>query len=97
MAPELQRLSDQVKSPIDRVVIARVQSETASDASNAVNSAYDSRKKIRDIPAIDRINLLNRARHIIQENREAFVRTLVAEAGKTPESAESEVRLVSTR
>ncbi len=82
----------EVKSPIDRVVIARVQSGTASDAAEAVKSAYDSRKKIRDIPAIDRINLLNRARHIIQENREAFVRTLVAEAGKTPESAEGEVR-----
>jgi glyceraldehyde-3-phosphate dehydrogenase [NAD(P)+] len=81
-----------VKSPIDRILIARVQSGTASDADEAVNSAYDSRKKIRDIPAIDRINLLNRARHIIQENRGAFVRTLVAEAGKTPESAEGEVR-----
>jgi glyceraldehyde-3-phosphate dehydrogenase [NAD(P)+] len=81
-----------VNSPIDRTLIARVQSGTASDADEAANSAYASRKKIRDIPAIDRINILNRARHVIQENRESFVNTLVAEAGKTPESAEGEVR-----
>ena len=81
-----------VRSPIDGAVIARVQSGTASDADAAVNSAFASRKKIRDIPAIDRINILNHARHIIQENREYFVNTLVAEAGKTPESAEGEVR-----
>lgn len=81
-----------VNSPIDGSLIARVQSGSMLDADAAVNSAYNSRKKIRDIPAIDRINLLNRARHVIQENREYFVKTLVAEAGKTPESAEGEVR-----
>jgi glyceraldehyde-3-phosphate dehydrogenase [NAD(P)+] len=81
-----------VSSPIDGALVARVQSGVALDADAAVNSAYASRKKIRDIPAIDRINILNRARHIIQDNRELFVRTLVAEAGKTPESAQGEVR-----
>ncbi len=37
-------------------------------------------------------NILNRARHVIQDNREYFVKTLVAEAGKTTESAEGEVK-----
>ncbi len=81
-----------VKSPIDEALIARVQSGTAGDADAAVNSAYASRKKIRDIPAIDRINILNRARHIIEVNRDYFVKTLVVEAGKTHESALGEVR-----
>jgi glyceraldehyde-3-phosphate dehydrogenase [NAD(P)+] len=81
-----------VKSPIDGALIARVQGSTAFDADAAVSSAFSSRKKIRDIPAIDRINILNRARHVIQDNREYFVKTLVAEAGKTTESAEGEVK-----
>ncbi len=86
-----------VRSPIDRAVIARVQSGTTVDADKAVNSAFVSRKKIRDIPAIDRINILNRARHIIEDNQEYFVRALVLEAGKTPEAGQSEVKAALNR
>lgn len=86
-----------VRSPIDGRIIARVQSASPIDADAAVNSAFASRKKIRDIPAIDRINILNRARHIIEANREYFVNTLVLEAGKTPESAQGEVRAALNR
>ena len=86
-----------VRSPIDGAVIARVQSGTTVDADRAVNSAFASRKKIRDIPAIDRINILNRARHIIEDDQEFFVRTLVLEAGKTPEAAQSEVKAALNR
>ncbi len=54
-----------VKSPIDGALIARVQGSTAFDADAAVNSAFSSRKKIRDIPAIDRIKYSqqSKARH----------------------------------
>ena len=86
-----------VISPIDGSLIARVQSGTTVDADRAVNAAFVSRKKIRDIPAIDRINILNRARHIIEDNQEFFVRTLVLEAGKTPEAAQSEVKAAFNR
>jgi len=86
-----------VKSPIDGRVIARVQGSSSLDAEAAVNVAFASRKKIRDIPAIDRINILNRARHIIEDNREYFVNTLVLEAGKTPESAQGEVKAALNR
>ena len=48
-----------VDTPIDDSVIARVQAGTAADAEKAVESAYRARKSIRDIPAIDRIDLLN--------------------------------------
>jgi acyl-CoA reductase-like NAD-dependent aldehyde dehydrogenase len=86
-----------VRSPIDGAVIARVQSGTTVDADRAVNAAFVSRRKIRDIPAIDRINILNRARHIIEDNQEFFIRTLVLEAGKTPEAAQSEVKAAFNR
>ena len=62
-----------VSSPIDGTVIARVQAGAARDAEDAVRTAYDSRRKIRDVPAIDRIDMLNRARHILDAHKEDFV------------------------
>ena len=81
-----------VDTPIDDSVIARVQAGTAADAEKAVESAYRARRSIRDIPAIDRIDLLNKARHILQAHRDDFVRTMVLEAGKPVYMAEAEVR-----
>ena len=86
-----------VDTPIDDSVIARVQAGTAVDAERAVDSAYRARRSIRDIPGIDRIDLLNRARHILQEHRDDFVRTMVLEAGKPVRMAEAEVRAAISR
>ncbi len=86
-----------VDSPIDQKVIARVQSGDASDVEKAVNSAYNARRKIRDISAIDRIDILNRARHILEEHRQDFINTLVYEAGKPINSATGEVRAAANR
>ena len=81
-----------VDSPIDDSVIARVQAGATADAERAVAAAYAARKPIRDIPGIDRIDMLNKARHILQEHRDDFVRTMVLEAGKPTHMAEAEVR-----
>ncbi|MDV3277261.1 MAG: aldehyde dehydrogenase family protein [Nitrososphaerales archaeon] len=86
-----------VHSPGDRSVVGRVQAGTAEDVENAVKTAYDSRRKIRDIPAIDRIDMLNKARHIMQDHDDEFVRTLVLEAGKPVSAAKSEVRASQNR
>lgn len=80
-----------VDSPIDDSVIARVQAATEVDVREAISFAYGARKAIRDIPAIDRIEILNRARHAIEEHRDDFVRALVLEAGKPISSALGEV------
>ena len=81
-----------VDTPIDDSVIARVQAGSAEDAERAVAAAYRARKPIRDIPGIDRIEMLNKARHILQEHQGDFVRTMVLEAGKPVNMAEAEVR-----
>ena len=81
-----------VDSPIDDSVIAKVQAGTKEDVDRAIDSAYRSRKSLRDIPAIDRIDILNRARHIIEDNKEDFTSTLTLEAGKPLGSAMGEVR-----
>ena len=81
-----------VDSPIDDSVIARVQAAGKDDVDRAIDAAYRARKLIRDIPAIERIDILNRARHLIEENEEDFVSTLTLEAGKPTNSALGEVR-----
>jgi glyceraldehyde-3-phosphate dehydrogenase [NAD(P)+] len=86
-----------VDTPIDDTVFARVQGATPEDADLAVNAAYGARRAIRDIPAIDRIDILNRARHIIEDHREDFRNTLVLEAGKTVSSATGEVMAALNR
>jgi len=81
-----------VDTPIDDGVIAKVQAATKEDVDRAVGAAYNARRAIRDIPAIDRIDMLNRARHMIEDKHEDFVSTLTLEAGKTPSTALGEVR-----
>jgi glyceraldehyde-3-phosphate dehydrogenase (NADP+) len=61
-----------VDSPIDDSVIARVQAGSKDDMDRAIEAAYRARKAIRDIPAIERIDILNKARHMIEDNREDF-------------------------
>jgi glyceraldehyde-3-phosphate dehydrogenase [NAD(P)+] len=80
-----------IDSPLDDSMIARVQAANIDDVDEAVEAAYGARRSIRDIPAIDRIDILNRARHIIEDRREDFVQTLMLEAGKTRSGAEGEV------
>jgi glyceraldehyde-3-phosphate dehydrogenase [NAD(P)+] len=86
-----------VDTPIDDSVFARVQAGVPEDVDAAVEAAFRARKAIRDIPAIDRIDILNRARHMIENHREDFVNTLVLEAGKTPSTATGEVMAAANR
>jgi glyceraldehyde-3-phosphate dehydrogenase [NAD(P)+] len=81
-----------VDSPIDDEVIARVQAATDADVKRAVTAAYRARKSIRDIPAIDRIDILNKARHIMEERIDDFVSALTLEAGKPLSMAAGEVK-----
>lgn len=81
-----------VDSPIDDSLMARVQSASPSDVRKAVEAAHKAKKSIRDIPAIDRIEILNRARHIMEDHRDDFINTMVLEAGKPLNSAVGEVR-----
>lgn len=82
----------EIYSPIDDTAIARVQTADVTDVETAVHSAYTARKSIRDIPAIDRIDILSRASRIIEDNKEDFINTLTVEAGKPLSMALGEVR-----
>jgi len=86
-----------VRTPIDGSLIAKVQSVTAKEVEEAVNVAYNSRRKIRDIPAIDRIEIFEQARRILLQYRADFVNTIVLEAGKPLRNAEDEVEVTAER
>jgi acyl-CoA reductase-like NAD-dependent aldehyde dehydrogenase len=87
----------EVNSPIDGSLVACVQAGTKKDVDNAVKAAHEARGRIREIPAIDRIDMLNKARHIMRDNYDVFVRTLVMESGKTVAQAQAEVNSAMNR
>ena len=86
-----------VDSPIDDAVIAKVQAAANEDVDAAVAAAHRARRKIRDMPAVERIEVLNRARHMIDEHQEDFINALMLEAGKPRSSALGEVRASLSR
>jgi glyceraldehyde-3-phosphate dehydrogenase [NAD(P)+] len=90
-AESSERGTFEVDTPIDNSVIAKVQSATVEDVDGAVVAADRARKSMRDIPAIDRIDILNKARHVMEDHKEDFTSTLELEAGKTRSSATGEV------
>ena len=89
--------TQQVDTPIDDSVVAMVQSATPAEVGSSVASAYSARKKIREIPAIDRIDILNKARHLLEEHEKEFMDVLMLEAGKASSAARGEVRTSANR
>ncbi|MBE5730141.1 aldehyde dehydrogenase family protein [Candidatus Parvarchaeota archaeon] len=77
-------------SPIDNKKLAEISSASKEDVDLAVKYAVDSKHKIRDLPAIDRIELINKFRLELQKYKSDIVDTLVKEAGKARRSAEGE-------
>ncbi|HWG89435.1 MAG TPA: aldehyde dehydrogenase family protein [Candidatus Thermoplasmatota archaeon] len=86
-----------VTNPATGEVIAHVPKMTREDAAEAVEAAYQSRRRIRDIPAIERVEILDRARVLLEESRQLFVETIVAESGKPVSVAEGEVKATIER
>lgn len=84
-------------TPIDGSVIARVQSAGVEDVERTVDAAYEARAKIRDMPAIQRIETFQEAGELLLEHMHDFATVLTLEAGKPRPSAEGEVRAAADR
>jgi len=80
----------EIHTPIDGSLIARAQSGLRGDVSRAVNAAKE-RRGIRDLPAIERMEIFQCAAGILEQHREEFMQVLQMEAGKTQRDAEGEV------
>ena len=78
-------------SPIDGQPWLDVPKATAGHVDEAIQASLQARSSIRDIPAIERIELFDRAAALLEEHRELFRRLLVIEAGKPHPEAEGEV------
>jgi len=85
-----------ITTPINGTLIARAQLSTASDIEKATFAARASRA-IRDLPAIERIEVFRCAADLMQQHRDDFVRTLQLEAAKTVRDARGEVEATIQR
>lgn len=86
-----------VHNPADNSVFAHVPALTRPDVERAIAAAHDARRKIRDIPAIQRIDILEKAKHILEQNRALLTDIVVAESGKPINVAKGEVKATIER
>lgn len=87
----------EVRSPIDDGLVATVPSSSEREAGVAVEAAYTNRSIIRAIPAVTKIEIFQRARELLLQNKESFVSILTLEAGKPASNAEGEVKATAER
>ncbi|MEM3956690.1 MAG: aldehyde dehydrogenase family protein [Thermoproteota archaeon] len=86
-----------VKSPSTRRVLAEAPLGSRDDALQAVSEADSSRSKIRNLAAIDRIEILEEASSLIAKYEDCLVNILVSEAGKPLAYAKGEVNAARER
>lgn len=86
-----------VTNPADGSVIGHVPALTRADVERAIDAAHDARRRIRNIPAIARIEIMERAKHILEANRSLLTDLLVAESGKPLGVAKGEVKATIER
>jgi glyceraldehyde-3-phosphate dehydrogenase [NAD(P)+] len=78
-------------SSVDESKIAEIGSVNKKDLDLAIKSANENKHKIRDMAAIDRLELVNKIRQEIENHREEIVNVLMKEAGKAYNSANGEI------
>jgi glyceraldehyde-3-phosphate dehydrogenase [NAD(P)+] len=86
-----------VLSPIDGSVVARAAKGGVDDVEEAIAVARDSRGSFTSLPAAERLEICAQAADIVREHHDAFVGAIVADIGKTPEQAASEVNATHQR
>jgi len=86
-----------VINPANGKVMERIPNLTKKDVENAIDAAYDNKITIRKIPGIGRIEILEKARIMLEEKKEIFVDMLVKEAGKPVSISQGEVEATIDR
>ena len=87
----------EIESPYDRSLVAKVPKTPAKMVEKALESAANNRSKIRDVPAIERIELFEKASNILRMHEDTFVESLILEAGKPRHNAKGEVKATINR
>jgi glyceraldehyde-3-phosphate dehydrogenase [NAD(P)+] len=87
----------EVRTPIDGSVIALAARATVEDAASAVEAARSGQAAIREMPAIQRVGVMEKAARLLEDNAELVARAIQVEAGKPMRDALSEVRATIER
>ena len=86
-----------VHSPIDGSLIARAAKASGKDVEEAIAAARQARQGFRALPAATRLEICADAAKILGQHADSFVHAIVADLGKTPDQAASEVKTTGER
>ena len=81
-----------VMNPATGAVLAEVPFATVSDVDRAVRAAHQAFLKWRDVPVVDRVQVLYRYKALLDKNANEIAAILTRENGKTTDDARAEVR-----
>jgi malonate-semialdehyde dehydrogenase (acetylating)/methylmalonate-semialdehyde dehydrogenase len=81
-----------VMNPATGDTIAEVPYATAADIDRAVRAAHEAFLKWRDVPVVDRVQVLYRFKALLDKHADDIAATLTRENGKTTDDARAEVR-----
>jgi malonate-semialdehyde dehydrogenase (acetylating)/methylmalonate-semialdehyde dehydrogenase len=81
-----------ITNPATGAVLAEAPYATAEDVDRAVRSAHEAFLKWRDVPVVDRVQVLYRFKALLEEHATEVAAILTRENGKTIEDSKMEVR-----
>ncbi|HKX00769.1 MAG TPA: CoA-acylating methylmalonate-semialdehyde dehydrogenase [Bryobacteraceae bacterium] len=81
-----------ITNPATGRVIARVPYASAEAIDRTVRAAHQAFLAWRDVPVVDRVQVLYRYKDLLEKHAEDLARTLTSENGKTLDDARAEVR-----
>jgi malonate-semialdehyde dehydrogenase (acetylating) / methylmalonate-semialdehyde dehydrogenase len=84
-----------ITNPATGQTIAEVPYATEGDIDRAVRSAHQAFLKWRDVPVVDRVQVLYRYKTLLDKHADDIAATLTRENGKTSDDARMEVRRMS--
>lgn len=81
-----------VHNPASGEVLAEVPLATESDVDRAVRTAHEAFLSWREVPVVDRVQVLYRYKELLESNADDLAGILTSENGKTRSDAKAEVR-----
>ena len=86
------RTMQPVANPVTGATIAEVPYANGDDVDRAVRAAHNAFLKWRDVPVVDRVQVLYRFKNLLEKHAAEVAAILTRENGKTAEDAKAEVR-----
>jgi len=86
------RTSGSVTNPATGALLAEVPYADESDVDKAVRSAHEAFLKWRDVPVVDRVQVLYRFKTLLEKHAVELASILTRENGKTSDDSKAEVR-----